>query len=98
VPVALLVYNGGGSGHFLSLHAFDWVDGQLVNKAAVTLGDRLDTHVFAVRGDEVVLVITEQGPGEPFCCGTQLTLLHYALAGDTWVNTYREVLGTIAIP
>jgi hypothetical protein len=46
-----------------------------------------------IADDEIVLDLVGQGPDEPMCCGTQRTLLRFALENDQLVDVGGDVIG-----
>lgn len=75
----ILVSNGGGSGIFSDLAVVQDQEGQLVNVATTTLGDRVTVNSLEIVENRVVVDMITQGPDEPMCCGTLNVLNVYAL-------------------
>jgi hypothetical protein len=81
------VENGGGSGVFSTLHLVRSQDGQVVDTAHVTLGDRINLTSLSIQDGKLAVGMTTQGPDEPMCCGTQRQLDTLNDNGTLW-STY----------
>jgi heat shock protein HslJ len=75
--MALLSFNGGGSGEFVWVGAFRNVDGQPVG-TLTQIGDRVRLYRAWVEHDQLHLDMIEAGPNDPACCPTQLMRKAYA--------------------
>lgn len=91
----ILATNTGGSGVFVDLAVVVEQDGQWVNVAATMLGDRVDVRSLTIEGNQIVVEMVTQGPGEPMCCGTQVVVQTYELQDDQLVQISSEILGNI---
>lgn len=89
----ILESSGGGSGIFKTLHLVVAREGALVNVANTMIGDRVDINAINLVDDAIILDIVAPGPEEPLCCGTERSVVHYALQGDQIVESSREVIG-----
>ena len=80
-PIAAVVLKTepGGSGTFYDLAIAALVDGNPVNVATVSLGDRVIVNTLAIEGNEVVVDMVTHGPNDPMCCPTQEVIQRYAL-------------------
>ncbi len=91
----ILVTNSGGSGTFVDLAVVVEQDGQPVNVAVTSLGDRARIYALTIEDGEIVVEMVTHGPDDPMCCPTQWVRETYALEGDELVQTSSEVLGTV---
>lgn len=91
----ILVTTTGGTGTFYSLHLIQEIDGELVNTAAIFLGDRVDITNLVFVGGEVLVEMVNQGPDDPMCCPTQQVVNTYDLQNGELVETSSRVIGTI---
>ena len=90
----VLVTDPGGSGTFYDLAVVMEEDGQPVNVATHSLGDRVEIQALSIVGNEIIVEMVNQGPDDPMCCPTQQVVQTYALEGDQLVQTSNRVLGS----
>jgi heat shock protein HslJ len=90
----ILVTDPGGSGTFYDLAVVVEQDGQPVNIATTSLGDRVQVNSLVIAGNEIVVDMITQGPEDPMCCPTQNVVKTYALQGDQLVETSSQVMGS----
>jgi heat shock protein HslJ len=90
----VLVTDPGGSGTFYDLAVVMEEDGQPVNVATTSLGDRVEIQALSIVGNEIIVEMVNQGPDDPMCCPTQQVVQTYALEGDQLVQTSNRVLGS----
>jgi heat shock protein HslJ len=83
----VLASSGGGSGTFMDLAVVMEQDGQPVNVATTSLGDRAQINSVAVENNEIVVDMVTHGPDDPMCCPSQQVVQTYALEGDQLVQT-----------
>lgn len=94
---AVLASNGGGSGVFSDLAVVQDQDGQLVNVATTTLGDRVTVNSLEIVDNRIVVDMITQGPDEPMCCGTLNVKNVYALEdGELVLESTVEVASSEA--
>lgn len=98
VAAVILITNPGGSGTFYYLAAVVEQDGEPVNVATASLGDRVKINSLSIENDEIVTDMITQGPDDPFCCPTQRVVQKYALQDDTLVKVSSEAIGTVKEP
>jgi heat shock protein HslJ len=94
----ILVSNPGGSGTFYDLAAVAEQDGELVNVATTSLGDRADIKSLVIEDGQIVLEMVTHGPDDPMCCPTQIVRNTYALEGGELVEKGSEVIGKVEEP
>ena len=90
----ILVTDPGGSGTFYDLAVVVEQDGQPVNIATTSLGDRVQINSLTIAGNEIDVDMISQGPDDPMCCPTQNVVKTYALQGDQLVETSSQVMGS----
>jgi len=88
----ILGLNTGGSGVFVYLAAVLAQDGQAVNVAVVSLGDRPDVESVQIEDGQIKLDMLTQGPDDPMCCPTQQLNLVYVLQDDQLVEEDEKLL------
>jgi heat shock protein HslJ len=88
----ILVTDPGGSGTFYDLAIVVDQDGQPVNVATTSLGDRVQISSSTIENNEIVVDMIKQGPEDPMCCPTQHVMQTYTLQGDQLVETSSRVL------
>ena len=89
---AILVTDPGGSGTFYTLHAVITQDGQPVDLAMTTLGDRAQINSLAFQGEQIVVDMVTHGPDDPLCCPTQQVVNTYAPQIQL-VETSSQIVG-----
>jgi hypothetical protein len=89
----VLLANTGGSGTFTVLAVVQEREGEPANVTSLLLGDRLTMNWIAISNDEIVLDLVGQGPDEAMCCGTQRTLLSFALEDNHLVQVDGQIIG-----
>jgi hypothetical protein len=90
----VLTTETGGSGTFYDLAVVVEEDGQPVNVATTSLGDRVKIENLAFVGGEILVEMVTQGPDDPMCCPTQRVVQTYELQGEELVQTSSRVVGT----
>jgi hypothetical protein len=85
--VVILATDPGGSGTFYDLAVVIEQDGQLVNVATTTLGDRVQTNSLSIENGQVVVDMVTHGQDDPMCCPTKQVVRTYELQGDQLVKT-----------
>jgi heat shock protein HslJ len=83
----ILVTDPGGSGTFYDLAIVIEQDGQLVNVATTSLGDRVQINSLSIEDGQVVVDMVTHGQDDPMCCPTKQVSQTYALEGDQLVKT-----------
>jgi hypothetical protein len=83
----ILMGSGGGSGVFVDLAVVLDRNGVPVHAASAALGDRVQVHGVAIEGSEVVVDVTQHGPGDPACCPTQNVKRRFRFADGRLVDT-----------
>jgi heat shock protein HslJ len=94
----VLVTDPGGSGTFYDLAVVVNQDGQLVNVATTSLGDRVIINSIAIEDNEIVVDMVTQGPNDPMCCPTEQVIETFALQGDQLVQTTPAPAGPAVPP
>jgi len=90
----VLVTDPGGSGTFYDLALVQEQDGELVNVAITSLGDRVKINEFAIEDNQIVVDMINAGPDDPMCCPTQHVVRTYGYQNGELTQTNEEVLGT----
>jgi heat shock protein HslJ len=75
----VLVTQPGGSGIFYDLALLSKGAEGWTNTDTVLLGDRVKVHAIGIRGNEIIVDMTAQGPGDPVCCPTLQVVKHFAV-------------------
>lgn len=83
----ILLGSGGGSGVFVDLALVLDRNGVPVHSSSVALGDRVQVHGVSIEGQEVVVDVTQHGPGDPACCPTQRVSRRFRYADGRLVDT-----------
>jgi hypothetical protein len=83
----ILVTDPGGSGTFYDLAVVVEQDGQLVNVATTTLGDRVQINSLSIENGQVVVDMVTHGQDDPMCCPTKQVVQTYELNEDNLVKT-----------
>jgi hypothetical protein len=92
----VLVTDPGGSGTFYSLHLMVSQDGEPVEVASTSLGDRIQINSMAIEDNQIVIDMVQAGPDDPMCCPSQQVVKTYELQGDQLVETSSQVVGAEA--
>jgi heat shock protein HslJ/LysM repeat protein len=92
VAVTILVTDAGGSGTFYSMHVMVNQDGQPVNIASTSLGDRVQINSITVINNQIVVDMVQAGPDDPMCCPSQHVINTYEVQGDQLVELSSEVV------
>ena len=95
--VVFLLERTGGSGAFTYVAAQLNRDGQPVDAGAVRIEDRIGVKSVAIKGDQVVMEIITQGPGDAACCGSHKIQKTYALQDDQLVEVAGENQASVRI-
>jgi len=82
----VLASSGGGSGTFMDLAVVVAQDGQPVNVASTSLGDRTQIKSVTIENNYIVVDMVTHGPDDPMCCPTQQAVKTYDLEGDQLVE------------
>ena len=90
----ILLGSGGGSGVFVDLALVLDRNGVPVHAASVALGDRVQVHGVAIEGTDVVVDVTQHGPGDPACCPTLRTSRRFRYADGRLQDTAPPPPGT----
>ncbi len=83
----ILLGSGGGSGVFVDLAVVLDRNGVPVHAASAPLGDRVQVHEIRIEGSDILVDVTQQGPGDPACCPTQKTTRKFHFADGKLVDT-----------
>jgi hypothetical protein len=83
----ILLGSGGGSGVFVDLAIVLDRNGVPVHAASAPLGDRVQVHEIRIEGTDILVDVTQQGPGDPACCPTQNTTRKFHFADGRLVDT-----------
>ena len=83
----ILLGSGGGSGVFVDLAVVLDRNGVPVHAASAPLGDRVQVHEIRIEGTDILVDVTQQGPGDPACCPTQNTTRKFHFADGKLVDT-----------
>ena len=95
--VALLSYDGGGSGEFMHVAVFALRDGQATSIATAPVGDRSRLFRAWLERDKIHMDVIEAAPGEPACCPTQLTRKAFALQEGKLAMVENSPVGSLSI-
>jgi hypothetical protein len=83
----------GGTGTFYYLALFTQNEnGELVNTAVTSLGDRVIINGLAMSQNTIVVDMVQTGPDDALCCPTQLVQQLYELQGDELVQVSSTVM------
>jgi heat shock protein HslJ len=94
--IALLGYDGGGSGTFVWLGAFAIYDGQPIG-TLTQVGDRVQLFRAWVEHEQVHLDVIEAGPKDPACCPSQLMRKAYAMKDGRLQLASSDKVGNVSI-
>jgi hypothetical protein len=83
----ILLGSGGGSGVFVDLAVVLDRNGVPVHAASAPLGDRVQVHEIRIEGNDILVDVTQQGPGDPACCPTQNVTRKFHFADGRLVDT-----------
>lgn len=83
----ILLGSGGGSGVFVDLAVVLDRNGVPVHAASAALGDRVQVNGLSIEGSDVIVDLTQQGPGDPACCPTQNVKRRFRFADSRLVDT-----------
>ncbi|HZN04272.1 MAG TPA: hypothetical protein VFD06_11885 [Candidatus Polarisedimenticolia bacterium] len=83
----VLMGSGGGSGVFVDLALVLDRNGVPLHAASVALGDRVQVHGVSIEGNEVIVDVTQHGPGDPVCCPTQRVTRRFRYADGRLTDT-----------
>jgi len=82
----VLITDTGGSGTFYDLAVVKNHEGELINTALTTLGDRVQINSLTVEdGDLIVVDMLAAGPDDPLCCPNTPVVQRYQLDGGTLI-------------
>jgi hypothetical protein len=85
--VAIVAENYGGSGTFVFLAVYQYVNEGAVFLTSIFLDDRPLIHSLGVENDEIFVDAVIHGVDDPMCCPTLPTLRHYQLSGLNLILT-----------
>jgi heat shock protein HslJ len=88
----VLVTDPGGSGTFYDLAVVVEQDGQPVNVATTSLGDRVQINSLSIENNQIIVDMISHGPDDAMCCPTQHVVQTYTLQGDQLVQASSKVL------
>jgi heat shock protein HslJ len=94
----VLVTQPGGTGVFYDLAVMVNRGGRAMNLAVTNLGDRIRIESLAIVGDEIVVAMVSQGPGDPMCCPTRNVVAHYSLVGTSLIRRSTAPLAQADTP
>ncbi len=77
--VVVLTTNLGGSGIFYDLAVVKYFEGDLINTAITTLGDRVQINQLDVVNGEIMVDMLVAGPDDPLCCPATAVIQRYRL-------------------
>ena len=83
----ILLGSGGGSGVFVDLAVVLDRNGVPVHAASAALGDRVQVNGLSIEGNDVIVDLTQHGPGDPACCPTQNVKRRFHFADSRLVDT-----------
>jgi len=78
----VLVSNTGGSGVFYDLGIVKIQDGELINLALISLGDRVLLNNLEIEAGEVVVTMIIAGPNDAMCCPSTPVTQRFRLVGN----------------
>jgi heat shock protein HslJ len=81
----VLVVSTGGSGTFYELALLRPGAQGWSNTDTALLGDRVKVHSVLILNDQVVVAMTDHGPGDPLCCPTHEKTKRFAVRNDRLV-------------
>jgi hypothetical protein len=85
--VIILLGSGGGSGVFVDVAVVLDQNGVPVHAASAALGDRVQVNGLSIEGSDVIVDLTQHGPGDPACCPTQNVKRRFRFDGSRLVDT-----------
>jgi len=80
--VAILTWNGGGTGHFRELIVLKLDEDQPEQTTSKSLGDRVIINSMRIELGEIVLDMVTHGPNDPMCCPNLKVIKRYKLIED----------------
>ena len=86
----ILVTDPGSSGTFYDLALLLMGPKGWINQGVAFLGDRIKIHSLAIENDEIVVDLTNHGPGDKMCCPIQQAVHRFMLKGDRLMETSGE--------
>jgi heat shock protein HslJ len=93
--VAFLTSGGGGSGTFLNLAVVGRAGEEVVSRAVVVVGDRVQLRDARVEVPHIVLDLVQHGEDDPLCCPGDLAKRIWRLEGDQLVEEEEQVTGRL---
>ncbi len=75
----VLATSSGGSGTFYDLAVVMDENGEPVNVATISLGDRVQVNSVAIEDNQIVVDMVQSGPNDPMCCPSEHVVNAYAL-------------------
>jgi hypothetical protein len=85
--VAIVAENYGGSGTFVFLAVYQYLNDKAVFLTSIFLDDRPLINVLAVEDGEIFVNAVIHNPDDPMCCPTLETTRHYLLNGVNLILT-----------
>jgi hypothetical protein len=85
--VAIVAENYGGSGTFVFLAIYQYLDGQAVFRTSIFLEDRPLINALAVEDGEIFVDALVHDKDDPMCCPTLATTRSYILNGTNLILT-----------
>jgi hypothetical protein len=85
--VAIVAENYGGSGTFVFLAVYQYLNEEAVYLSSIFLDDRPQINDLAVEEGEIFVDATVHNPDDPMCCPTLKTTRHYLLNGVNLILT-----------
>jgi len=86
----VLVTDPGGSGTFYSLHLMTTQNGQPVEVASTSLGDRVQINSVTIQDNQIVVDMVQAGPDDPMCCPSQHVIKTYEVQADQLVEVSSQ--------
>ena len=81
----VLATDPGGSGTFYDLALLFMKSGEWVYSDAARLGDRVKIRSVGINNNEILVKMTEHGPGDAMCCPTRNVTRRFAVQADRLV-------------
>ena len=88
-------WSGGGSGYFTSLHVLINENGQPLDLAQESLGDRTRVNGVAANNGFIVVDMVTHGPDDPSCCPTLHVKYGYRWDGLHLTQVTWDTLGVV---
>lgn len=85
--VAIVAENYGGSGTFVFVAVYQYINDEAVFLTSIFLDDRPLINALAVEDGEIFIDATVHQPDDPMCCPTLATTRHYLLSGFNLILT-----------